>query len=940
MSVLPERTRDHRITGEQAALRRVATLVAQAAPPEEVFAAVTAEAGRLLGVEHARMSRYDPDGARTVVASWSSAGAAFPVGTRTPLGGRNVLTLVFQTGRPARIDDYAGVSGPAAEAARESGLRASVGVPISVEGRLWGAVMVSSICAPLPAGTEERLAGFTELVATAIANAQARVELRRFAEEQAALRRVATLVARAASPEEVFAAVTAEAGRLLGAHHARMSRFDPDGARTVVASWGSTGAAFPVGARTPLGGRNVATLVFQTRRPVRIDDYTDASGPAAAAAREFGLRSVAGVPISVEGRLWGAIFVGATREEPLPAGTEARLAGFTELVATAIANAQARVELRGSAEEQAALRRVATLVARAAPPEDVFAAVTEEVGRVLNTDFAYLTRYGRDGAATVVGSWARTGAARDLPIGTRWSIGGRNVTTLVFQACRAVRIDDYTDAWGPAADVAREWRILSPVGVPVSVEGRLWGVMFVASTRDEPMPAGTEERLAGFTELVATAIANAQARVELRGFADEQAALRRVATLVARAAPPEEVFAAVTAEAGRLLHAHHATMARFDPDVMRTLVATWSSTGTALPVGARASLAGRNVNTLVFQTGRAVRIDDYADASGPAADDAREFGVRASVGVPISVGGRLWGAMFVGSTQEPMPAGTEERLAGFTELAATAIANAESQAALTASRARIVATADATRRRIERNLHDGAQQHLVSLALQLRAIQAAAPPGSGELVQELDGFADGLTGVLGELREIARGLHPAVLAEGGLRPALNTLAGRSAVPVRLHVQVAGRLPEQIEIAAYYVVAEALTNTAKHARASVADVEVATGDGALHVSVRDDGLGGAHFGHGSGLVGLRDRAEALGGQLLLHSAPGTGTSVQVSLPLDGPSVPGAGTSVQVSIPLALDGPSVPALPDAAAGWPDDARPGQAADPGPPSPAREM
>jgi signal transduction histidine kinase len=231
-----------------------------------------------------------------------------------------------------------------------------------------------------------------------------------------------------------------------------------------------------------------------------------------------------------------------------------------------------------------------------------------------------------------------------------------------------------------------------------------------------------------------------------------------------------------------------------------------------------------------------------------------------------------------------------------------------------------VATADATRRRIERDLHDGAQQHLVSLALQLRAAQAAAPPGAGELVQELGGLADGLTGVLGELREIARGLHPAVLAEGGLRPALNTLAGRSAVPVRLDVQVAGRLPEQIEIAAYYVVAEALTNTAKHAHASAVDIEVAASDDILRACVRDDGRGGADFGHGSGLVGLRDRAEALGGQLLLHSAPGTGTSVQVSLPLDGPSVAG--------------------LPAAVAARPDDASRGQAADPGPPGPARGL
>jgi signal transduction histidine kinase len=314
------------------------------------------------------------------------------------------------------------------------------------------------------------------------------------------------------------------------------------------------------------------------------------------------------------------------------------------------------------------------------------------------------------------------------------------------------------------------------------------------------------------------------------------------------------------------------------------VVAAWSSTSAVFPVGTRWSLGGRNLQTMVFQTGRAARIDDYTSASGPAAEAAREIGLRASVGVPVSVEGLLWGVMIVESRGEPLPAGTEARLAGFTELAATAIANAEAQAALTASRARIVATADATRRRIERDLHDGAQQRLVSLALDLRAAQAAAPPGAGELVQRLDGVAAGLAGVLEELREIAHGLHPAILAEGGLRPALKALARRSAVPVRLDVQLEGRLPEPVEIAAYYVVAEALTNTAKHAHASVADVEVAAGEGVLHVRVRDDGRGGADVTGGSGLVGLKDRAEALSGHLWLYSPAGAGTTLQVQLPM--------------------------------------------------------
>jgi signal transduction histidine kinase len=528
---------------------------------------------------------------------------------------------------------------------------------------------------------------------------------------------------------------------------------------------------------------------------------------------------------------------------------------------------------------------VATLVAHGAPPSELFAAVTEEAGRLLGASYATMARYDPDAARTIVAAWSSTGPA--FPVGTTAMLGGRNVATLVFQTGQAARIDDYyADASGPIAEAVRGAGFSAAVGVPVIVEGGLWGFMVVDS-RVEPLPAGTEARLAGFTELAATAIANAQARVELRGFAEEQAALRRVATLVARGAAPEEVFGSVTEEAGRLLGADYAAMGRYDPDGTRMLVAAWTRAGSAFPVGSRARLGGRNVSTLVFQTGRPARIDNYDGASGPVADAVRGFGFRTAVGVPVSVEGRLWGVMVAGSRAEPQRAGTEERLAGFTELAATAIANAEAQEALTASRARIVATADATRRRIERNLHDGAQQRLVSLALDLRTAEAAAAAGSGGVPQQLDHVAADLDDVLDDLREIAHGLHPAVLAQGGLRGALKTLARRSAVPVDLDIHIDRRLPEPVEIAAYYTIAEALTNAAKHAHATAADIKVAEIDGALHVRVRDNGRGGADFIEGSGLLGLKDRAEALGGHLLLHSPPGTGTTLEIMLPLGAP-----------------------------------------------------
>jgi GAF domain-containing protein len=718
----------------------------------------------------------------------------------------------------------------------------------------------------------------------------------RIADEQATLRRVATVVAGGAPPEAVFAMVAEEVGRLLGADLTILGRYDPDGAVTAVGAWSGTGAAPPLpGTRSTLGSQNPASLVFRTRRPARIDDPADAAGSPADTGRGRRLRSAVGVPISIEGRLWGVMTVASARAESLAADTEVRLADFTQLVATAIANAQARVELRGFAEEEAALRRVATLVADAAPAEEVFAAVAAEVGRVLSPDVTTMHRYDADGTHTAVGSWSSTVTAAPFPVGTRTPLGGRNVISLVFETGRPARMDDHSDTSGPTADIARDWSARSVVGVPIRVEGRLWGVMCVASGR-EPLPSDTGERLGAFVELVATEIANAQARVELRGFAEEQAALRRVATLVARAAAPEEVFAAVPVEVGHVLAADMTVLNRFDPDGTATVVGAWVRTGAALPlpVGTRWNIGGRNVTTMVFETGRPARIDDYADASGPAADLARERGLHSIVGAPVNVEGRLWGFMSVMSAgAQPPPVDTEARLAGFTELVATALADAEAQAALSASRARIVAAADATRRRIERDLHDGAQQRLVSLALHLRSsVRAAVPPEAGELTARLDAVATELSGVLEGLREIARGLHPSALASGGLRPALKTLARRSAVPVRLDVRVDGRLPEQIELAAYYTVAEALTNTAEDASATVIDVEVQAGDGVLHVRVRDDGRGGADLTGGSGLTGLTDRVEALGGRLLLDSPPGAGTTVQISLPLTAPGRAGS------------------------------------------------
>ncbi|WP_238009369.1 AAA family ATPase [Dactylosporangium sp. AC04546] len=366
---------------------------------------------------------------------------------------------------------------------------------------------------------------------------------------------------------------------------------------------------------------------------------------------------------------------------------------------------------------------------------------------------------------------------------------------------------------------------------------------------------------------LAVSLDNAQLYADFRRIADEQAALRRVATLVARGALPDLVFAAVAEEVGTLFGTSTTAIVRFEPDREMTVMGSYRLGDS--PPGGRCKPDAHSAIASVQATGQ---------ATGQAARD------RSEVASPIVVEGRVWGAMGVTSQGKLLSQDTEQRLADFTELVGTAIANAESRAELTTSRARIVAAADQTRRRIERDLHDGAQQRLVALALQFRAVQAAMPPGLGELGAQLDEAVNGVSDALEELREIARGIHPAILTEGGLRAGLRALARRSPVPVHLDMRAEGRLPEPVEISVYYIVAEALTNAARHAHASSVTVTVDTADGVLLVTIRDDGVGGANFAHGTGLVGLKDRVEALSGRLHLDSPAGAGTILRVELPL--------------------------------------------------------
>jgi signal transduction histidine kinase len=305
----------------------------------------------------------------------------------------------------------------------------------------------------------------------------------------------------------------------------------------------------------------------------------------------------------------------------------------------------------------------------------------------------------------------------------------------------------------------------------------------------------------------------------------------------------------------------------------------------SFPVGVRWPLGGKNVSTVVFETGRSARIDSYGDASGRLGVAMRERGLASSVGAPIVVEGHVWGVMTLASTERPLPADTEARLASFTELVATAIANAEARTEVAASRARIVAATDDERRRVVRDLHDGAQQRLVHTTITLKLAQHAMQNEEKDLPALLTEALDHAEQATNELRELAHGILPAALTHGGLRAGVNALALRMPVPVENDVTV-GRLPAAVEATAYFVIAEALTNVAKHARAGRAEVMARIEHGTLAVQVRDDGVGGARRGGGSGLIGLADRLAAIDGELRVDSPADSGTLVAAAIPLRG------------------------------------------------------
>ena len=550
-------------------------------------------------------------------------------------------------------------------------------------------------------------------------------------------------------------------------------------------------------------------------------------------------------------------------------------------------------------EEQEALRRVAMLAARELAPVEVLVAVTEEAARALNTEAVGMLRFEHDGAATLV---AQSRTPWDPPpLGTRFTLDGENVVAAVHRTGRTARMDDWTNATGSVAAMAHVLGVRSAVATPIIVEGRLWGTMIAVTNRSEPLPADIEARIGEFTELVATAIANAQSREALAELAEEQGALRRVATLVAEGVDAEDIFDAVCQETCRLLDATTITLSHYTADGFNMTMAGWSLDDAHLPIGTRLPLEPDTVGGAIVRTRAPARVDSWDGLSSELAKLVRASGARSSLGAPIVVEGQLWGALVAGTDrEEPLPAGTEFRLARFTELIATAISNAAARSELIDSRARIVAAGDEARQRIERNLHDGTQQRLIALGLDIQRVRATIPEDQHDAHLELERVEEALGSVLDDLRELSRGLHPPLLSRRGLRSSLRALARNSPIPVELEIDLPERPPAPLETAVYYVVSEALTNAIKHSQASVISITIETDhagepfgvglDGRsrgvkLHATIADDGVGGADASAGSGLTGLADRVEALGGRFALDTPSGGGTRISIELPLE-------------------------------------------------------
>jgi signal transduction histidine kinase len=668
-------------------------------------------------------------------------------------------------------------------------------------------------------------------------------------------------------------------------------RFTRSGSVTALASSDPSHAMVPTpGTQWELDGDSANGALWRSGQVSRVDGPLTPNGTISRRRLHAGVTSVVAGPVLVEGRLWGSATVFSDLDEPLPPETEWRVAAFAELAGAAVTSAERTHRLGRLLDEQAARRELAVMIADGAEPHALFDAVTAAAGRHCRAFGAGLVRFDGETASTVVSMWSQDGAGQSAP--TAWpraedTMGGR------IREAGSARVDDWREIVGPNAQVMHaHLGIGGSVAAPVFTEGRLWGIVMVHSRVGAVLPDGTESLLIGFADLITSAISSAARRAEARRLADEQAALRRIATLVASQPAPADVYRTLLDEVGRFPGVDDARIQRLSDDQRHgEVVAVWGVLEDEVPVGFVTPLETTLVLGPVLASGQVVKIENVPTYDGTWPALAERHGLVEVIGCPIFVGDRLWGALTVASRSHGGLSGTtRDSLVQGSGLIATAVANAEARENVRASRERLVTVGDATRRRIERDLHDGAQQRLVALTLDLRSSSPDQPMDPRAVASEIDKVID-------DIRTIARGIHPAVLSQGGLRPALRNLARRSAVPTRLVVPP--ELPpmgEAVEVAVYYVVSEALTNVAKHARAdeAVVTVDVPGPRQQVDVTVVDDGAGGALARPGGGLQGLADRIEALGGTLSLSSARGAGTVLHVSLPVrgrpDGPDRP--------------------------------------------------
>ncbi len=852
------------LADEQAALRRVAELIARGAEKSQIYRAVTSEAAGIIH-EATTLIRFDDAGSgRThsyrVVASSSGAETV----RRIDLGPDDdgLVAQILRTGRPARVEH---VGEPTSErnAYHLHGLTSSVGVPIIVGDRPWGVLSATAASRRLLSTAEQSLLQFGGLMAAAVANAEARGGLERFASQQAALRRVAELAAHDAPNDQVLQALAVEASALAGVAFGMVLQYEgSDGATRIVGLDGAPDT-FSLGMKAPGTGDSAAQRVWLTGRPARIDDLSLMRGLWPRLAHQRGFTCSTGVPIVIHGNLWGALIVVSDREA-IPTSIEEHLANFAELAGTAMSAADARRELRLLADEQASLRRVAELAAHEAPADEVLAATAREASALAGVDFAALLRFGPDGSSVIV---ALDGAPAGITVGMRSPGTGDGATQRVWQTGRPARIDNLAEMSGLWPALAHRHGFNASAAVPVTINGNLWGALVVVG-RQEVFPHPMEEHLANFADLAGTAVSAADARHELRLLADEQAAVRRVAELVARSAPLDQIFHAVAAETSALNGDLRSTVLRYEPDHRAVVV---GGTDPAMPVDTEMSVQSDISETLA----------DRHRPSGASAESPDED--LAVLVVPVTVEGRPWGVLTVIATDPLLLQGSSQRLTPFAELTAVAIVNAENKSKLTASRARVIATADETRRRVQRDVHDGAQQRLVHTIIVLRMARDAALTGPVPL-DLLDEALNNAERASKELRDIVRGILPASLTRGGLQSGLESLLSNLALPVELLVQVP-RLSPTLETTAYFIVAEAVTNVVKHAHADHASVEVTLAGTTLMIEVRDNGRGGADARDGSGLTGLLDRVEAGNGTIDVESPRGRGTVLRAVLPLD-------------------------------------------------------